>query len=146
MPASKAQQKAVSKYMKENYDEIKIRMGKGKKETIQATAAAVGESVNAYINAAITLRMGQDSGGTPPTGPQEPAGQPAGAGGIISLSPDTLKAAQAAAEAAGEAVGDFMARAVEAQAQRDKASLKLGINPATGDKLEQGGKGGASHE
>ena len=26
MPASKAQQKAVSKYMKANYDEIKIRI------------------------------------------------------------------------------------------------------------------------
>ena len=26
MPVSKAQQKAVSKYMKENYDEIKIRI------------------------------------------------------------------------------------------------------------------------
>ena len=26
IPASKAQQKAVSKYMKENYDEVKLRM------------------------------------------------------------------------------------------------------------------------
>ena len=33
-PASKAQQKAVAKYMKANYDEIKIRVSKGKKETI----------------------------------------------------------------------------------------------------------------
>ena len=32
MPVSKAQQKAVSKYMKENYDEIKRRIPKGKKD------------------------------------------------------------------------------------------------------------------
>ena len=30
MPATKAQQKAVSKYMKENYDEIKVRVEKGR--------------------------------------------------------------------------------------------------------------------
>ncbi len=31
MPASKAQQKAVSKYMKENYDVFHIRMPEGRK-------------------------------------------------------------------------------------------------------------------
>ena len=49
MPASKAQQKAVSKYMKANYDEIKIRIPKGQKEAVQAYAQAKGESVNALI-------------------------------------------------------------------------------------------------
>lgn len=50
MPASKAQQKAVSKYMKANYDEIKVRVPKGQKEAIQEYAASQGESVNAFIN------------------------------------------------------------------------------------------------
>lgn len=49
MPASKAQQKAVSKYMKENYDEIKIRIPKGQKERIQEFAKAKEMSVNAFI-------------------------------------------------------------------------------------------------
>ncbi|MGI5959028.1 MAG: Arc family DNA-binding protein [Massiliimalia sp.] len=49
MPASKAQQKAVAKYMKNNYDEIKIRIPKGEKEKIKVFAASRGESVNAYI-------------------------------------------------------------------------------------------------
>ena len=53
MPASKAQQKAVSKYMKENYDEIKIRIPKGQKEKIQAYAKAQNQSVNAFIWEAI---------------------------------------------------------------------------------------------
>lgn len=57
--------------------------------------------------------------------------------GIVYLSPDILEAAQQAAEDAGEAVPDFIRRAVEAQAQRDQASRSLGINPATGGKLEK---------
>ena len=57
MPASKAQQKAVSKYMKENYDVYQIRMPKGRREVIKAAADAAGESVNAYINKAVDERM-----------------------------------------------------------------------------------------
>lgn len=61
MPASKAQQKAVSKYMKENYDVYQIRMPKGKKATIQAHAEAHSESVNGFINRAIQETMERDN-------------------------------------------------------------------------------------
>ena len=60
MPASKAQQKAVSKYMKANYDEIKIRIPKGQKESVQAYAQARGESVNALIWGLLQEAMGVD--------------------------------------------------------------------------------------
>lgn len=53
MAVSKAQQKAVNKYMKENYDEFKVRSPKGAKERIKAHAESRGESVNAFINRAI---------------------------------------------------------------------------------------------
>lgn len=56
-PASKAQQKAVTKYMKENYDEIKIRVPKGKKEIIKEYAESRNESVNGYINRVIDEDM-----------------------------------------------------------------------------------------
>ncbi len=36
---NKAQQKAVAKYMKNNYDELKIRTDKGQKAIIKAHAA-----------------------------------------------------------------------------------------------------------
>ncbi len=62
MPASKAQQKAVSKYMKENYDVYQIRMKKGQKDTIKAHAEARGESVNGFINRAISETMERDDG------------------------------------------------------------------------------------
>jgi len=60
MPASKAQQRAVSKYMKENYDEIKVRVEKGKKEIIKAHAESTGESVNAFIQRAISEAIERD--------------------------------------------------------------------------------------
>lgn len=60
MPASKAQQKAVSKYMKENYDVYQIRMKKGQKDAIKAHAASCGESVNGFIGRAIAETMERD--------------------------------------------------------------------------------------
>ena len=120
MPASKAQQKAVNKYVKANYDLFQIKMPKGRKAEIRAAAAAAGESLNAYINASIAQRMGGDTSSSP----TEAAGAPAGAG-AVSLPSDTLKAAREAAEASGEALPVFVGRAVETQAQRDKLSRKM---------------------
>ena len=61
MAVSKAQQKAVNKYVKENYDRINVTMPKGKKEEIQANATRLGLSVTAYINAAIDEKMARDN-------------------------------------------------------------------------------------
>ena len=60
IPASKAQQKAVTKYMKENYDEIKVRVEKGRKSDIKAHADSRGESVNSFIGRAIDETMERD--------------------------------------------------------------------------------------
>ena len=43
---SKAQQRSVNKYVKENYDRINVTLPKGKKEIIKAHAESMGESVN----------------------------------------------------------------------------------------------------
>lgn len=64
MPASKAQQKAVHKYTKENYDRFLIAMKpKGRLETVKAHAAAHGESANGFINRAIQETMDRDNKG-----------------------------------------------------------------------------------
>lgn len=47
--------------MKENYDVFQIRMPKGRKAEIKDYADVVGESLNAYINRAIDLRIAQES-------------------------------------------------------------------------------------
>lgn len=62
MAVSKAQQKAVNKYMKENYDRVNLTFPKGKKELIKTHAESRGESVNAFINRAIDETMERDKG------------------------------------------------------------------------------------
>lgn len=61
-PTSKAQQKATAKYMKNNYDEIKIRVYKGTKSELQAAAEKQGDSLNAYIKKAIREQYKKDTG------------------------------------------------------------------------------------
>ena len=135
----KASTRAHNKYNAKAYDRINLTVAKGQKENIQAHATAHGESVNGFIGRAIVETMERDGA----DGPQEAAGAAAGTGGV-SLSPDALESAQQAAERTGEAPAVFIARAIETQAKRDKSSIALGINPATGDKLDS--KGGADHE
>ena len=57
MPISEARRRANERYNAKAYDEIKVRVSKGRKEAIQTAAAAAGQSVNAYINQAIDARM-----------------------------------------------------------------------------------------
>lgn len=65
IPVSTAQQKAVSKYMKNNYDEIKVRTPKGRKTEIKAHADSQKESVNSFINRAIDETMKGDNSALP---------------------------------------------------------------------------------
>lgn len=44
-------------FIKQAYDRINLTVPKGQKEVIQAAAERAGESVNAYINTAISERM-----------------------------------------------------------------------------------------
>ena len=60
MPASKANQRAVNKYKKNNYDRIEITAPKGRRDEIKAHAEAQGESVNGFINRAISEAMERD--------------------------------------------------------------------------------------
>ena len=60
MPASKAQQQAQNRWIAKAYDRINLTVPKGHKETIQAHAAAQGESVNGFIGRAIQEAMERD--------------------------------------------------------------------------------------
>lgn len=126
MAVSKAQQKAVNKYMAANYDRINLTVPKGRKDEIQAFAAQTGESVNGFINRAIGEAMGES--------PQQPAGAPQGMGAI--LTPAALKTAQEAAQRAGETVPAFVSRSVETQAQRDKVMQAMRTKEKAPDKSE----------
>lgn len=60
-PVSEARKRANEKYTKANYDEIKVRVPKGKKKIIQQCAMNVGESTTAFINRAIDERIEHDN-------------------------------------------------------------------------------------
>ena len=59
---SKAQQKAVHKYVKNNYDRIELTVKpKGKKEDIKAHAQQNRETLNSFINRAIDETIDRDN-------------------------------------------------------------------------------------
>lgn len=57
MAVSKAQQKATTKYIKNNYDSIILRIPKGERDKIKMFAESRGMSLNAFIYAAIKSEM-----------------------------------------------------------------------------------------
>lgn len=59
MAISKAQQAAVHKYVKANYDRLELTLPKGQKELVKDFAAMNGESVNAFIARLIAEAMQQ---------------------------------------------------------------------------------------
>ena len=61
MAVSKAQQKAVNKYIRQNYDRVNVNLPKGKRDTIRRYAERHGLSVNAYINRAIDEKIAQET-------------------------------------------------------------------------------------
>ena len=107
------------RYNAKVYDNIMVRVSKGSKDKIKAHAQVMGESVNGFISRSISEAMERDSGST---ALKEARG--------ISLSPDTIKAAQEAAQAAGEGISQFLDRAVTTQAQRDILSRRIGGDKA----------------
>ena len=59
---TEARKEGNRKWDAANLDRVSIAMPKGKKEDIKAAAAAVGESMNQYIIAAIDQRIERDNG------------------------------------------------------------------------------------
>ena len=130
MAVSKAQQKAVTKYVKNKYDRFGLTMPKGDLDVIKAHAETRGESVNGFIGRAIVNQIAADNGA-------QIGAVAAQEGQQAALPPEAVEAAQRAAEATGESTQDFIRRAVDTQAQRDANALQLGINPSNGDKLDK---------
>ena len=123
MPVSEAQKKATREYLK-GLDEIRIRAKKGTKARWKAAAEERGQSLNQFIVDAVEADM---------VSPDSAQDRPQAVG--LQLPTEALKTAQEAAEATGEAVSKFVERAVVSEAERDKRSWRMGINPATGKKV-----------
>ncbi len=65
-PISKAQQKAVHKYVKNNYDRVNLLLYKGQKDIVKAHADRKGETLNGFINRAIAETMEREGEPLPP--------------------------------------------------------------------------------
>ena len=112
MAVSKAQQRAVHKYVKDNYDRIELTVPKGRKAELKALADSRGQSINAFVNEAIDAAV---------------SGVAVQAGGAL-LTAKALTEASSAAESAGETVEAFIERAIETQAARDKRARDLHLD------------------
>ena len=134
MPASKAQQKAVSKYMKENYDVYQIRMPKGRKSELQKYAAQREESLNGFINRAINEAIARDGSEKPADAPQSVPGIPIPQNEerAVSVSPEQMDQIKAHIVQTGESEAAFIERAAESTIKRDMVAFNMGINPAAG--------------
>ena len=60
MPVTEAQKRARDKYL-EQFEELRARVPKGKKDAIKAHCEARGETVNAFINRAVGETMERDN-------------------------------------------------------------------------------------
>ena len=63
MAYTKAGQKAVDKYIKNNYDNVTLRVPKGRKSELQAHAEEHGESLNGFIVRAVDETIERDEAG-----------------------------------------------------------------------------------
>ena len=57
---SKAQQKAVQKYVAKNYDRIVLTLPKGERDLVKSAAQSAGVSTNGYIVEALHNRMKEE--------------------------------------------------------------------------------------
>lgn len=117
---TKAQQRATAKYKRENYDNLHILVPKGQKEQIKAMAAEAGESLNAYACRAIMAQMEAQQGARNSGEGRQDAREGACNAFAVSLPSGTYEDATEAAEMAGEDLVRFIARAIAAQADRDR--------------------------
>ncbi len=62
MPVSKAQQDAVNRYLSKTFDDIKLRVPKGKREEYKNQAALLGyESFNAFMIQAMEEKIERET-------------------------------------------------------------------------------------
>lgn len=116
---SEAQKKSARKWDAANLDRVSVAMPRGRKDAIRERAAAQGESMNGFINAAI------DSALSPQDAPQCAVSDfPA-----IAVSEDAERI-NAHTERTGETTEVFIRRAIADTIKRDTVLLRMGMNPA----------------
>lgn len=126
MAIAESRKRANAKWDKENMTTLGCKIKRDQASAFKSYCETQGSTSNTVLKDFVLECIGEQEPGAP---------RAAQGGGGISLHPRALKTAQEAAQNTGETVEQFIERAVQTQAQRDKSSLGLGINPASGDKM-----------
>lgn len=108
---SAAQIKAAQKWQAANVDRLSLVVPKGQRDEIKTAAAVAGESVNAYIIAAIRARMGNADGGAAPAAEIVQAGADG-----LTLPAEVARLASHAAKLAGTDPATWARQALESAA------------------------------
>lgn len=116
---SEAQKKSARKWDTANLDRVSVAMPRGRKDAIRERAAAQGESMNGFINAAI------DSALSPQDAPQGRVSDFTAM--VVSEDAERINAHT---ERTGETIEAFIRRAIADTIKRDTVLLKMGMNPA----------------
>lgn len=116
---SEAQKKSARKWDAANLDRVSVAMPRGRKDAIRERAAAQGESMNGFINAAI------DSALSPQDAPQCAVSDFT----AMSASEDAERVKEHT-ERTGETTEAFIRRAIADTIKRDTVLLRMGMNPA----------------
>lgn len=115
-----------NKFQAEKYDRIQVLPRKEDGKAIRAAAAEAGQSVSSFILDAVKMRMNgtlhnaESTDSTMPNVPQNDAPQPEPV-----FTPELIRKAEEAAKAAGEPLADFLTRAIDTTAQRDRLGAML---------------------
>ena len=113
-------------YNREKYDVLRATPSKEEGQRIRAAAAEAGQSVSSFILDADKMRMNgtlhnaESTDSTLPNVPQNDAPQPEPV-----FTPELIRKAEEAAKAAGEPLADFLSRAIDTTAQRDRLGAML---------------------
>ena len=116
---SEAQKKSARKWDAANLDRVSVAMPRGRKDAIRERAAAQGESMNGFINAAI------DSALSPQDAPQCAVSDFT----AMAVSEDSERV-KVHTERTGETTEDFIRGAIADTIKRDTVLLRMGMNPA----------------
>lgn len=116
MAVSDAKKKANAKWDSENMATLACKVKKDHADRFKAYCSEIGKTSNAVLRDCVLSCVDGES-------PQKPAGAAQGIDAI--LTPETFKAAQEAAQAAEETLSEFISRAVDTQAKRDKVMFAM---------------------
>lgn len=111
-----AKKKANAKWDSENMATLACKVKKDHADRFKAYCAEIGKTSNAVLRDCVLSCVDGES-------PQKPAGAAQGIDAI--LTQETFKAAQDAAQAAEETLSEFISRAVDTQAKRDKVMFAM---------------------